>query len=96
MAHRPIFLACAGVSLLVGLGAGASLLGLNATPGASFAADHGPLMVFGFVGGAIGLERAVAVRTTWAWVGPVCHVAGVLSILAGLPRGVAAVSYTHL
>ena len=93
VAHRLIFLACAGLSLLVGLGAGASLLGLNATPGASFAADHGPLMVFGFIGGAIGLERVVAARTTWAWVGPVCHVAGVLSILAGLPRGVAAMFF---
>ena len=93
MAHRFIFLAFAGLSLLVGLAAGAALLGLNATPGASFAADHGPLMVFGFLGGAIGLERTVAVRTTWAWAGPVCHVAGVLGILAGLPRGVPAVFF---
>lgn len=93
MAHRFIFLAFAGLSLLVGLAAGATLLGLTATPGASFAADHGSLMVFGFVGGAIGLERTVAVRTSWAWAGPVCHVAGVLGILAGLPRAVLAVCF---
>ena len=93
VAHRLIFLAFAGLSLLVGLAAGATLLGLTATPGASFAADHGPLMVFGFVGGAIGLERTVAVRTSWAWAGPVCHVAGVLGILAGLPRAVPAVCF---
>ncbi|MCG7458874.1 NnrS family protein [Corynebacterium tuberculostearicum] len=93
VAHRLIFLAFAGLSLLVGLAAGATLLGLTATPGASFAADHGPLMVFGFVGGAIGLERTVAVCTSWAWAGPVCHVAGVLGILAGLPRAVPAVCF---
>ena len=50
-------------------------------------------MVFGFVGGAIGLERTVAVRTSWAWAGPACHVAGVLGILAGLPRALPAVCF---
>lgn len=93
LAHRFFFLACAGLSLLVGLAAGASLLGVGFSPAASLAADHGPLMVFGFVGGAIGLERAVAVRTRWAWVGPIFHVAGFVGIMAGLPRQVPALCF---
>lgn len=81
-----VFLAFAGVALLAGLAAGASLLGVfNAA--APVADLHGPLMVFGFVGGAIGLERAVAVRRAWAWAGPAAHVAGVVTLLAPAVAG---------
>lgn len=94
--HRVVFLAFAGVALLIGLAAGASLLGLTWGPAgaaASLARDHGPLMVFGFVGGAIGLERTVAVRQAWAWAGPAFHVAGVLTLLAGAPRAIPAACF---
>ena len=96
VAHRMAFLAVAGASLLVGLAAGASLLGFTWGPAgaaASIARDHGPLMVFGFVGGAIGLERTVAVRKSWAWAGPAFHVLGVVTLLAGLPRAVPAAAF---
>lgn len=93
IAHRFFFLACAGLSLLVGLAAGASLLGVGFSPASSVAADHGPLLVFGFVGSAIGLERAVAVRTRWAWVGPIFHAAGFVGIVGGLPRQVPALCF---
>lgn len=93
--HRFVFLAFAGVSVLTGLTAALALLGyLGGTRAATLAADHGPLMIFGFVGGAIGLERTVAVRTRWAWAGPVCSVLGVVTLLAGLPVAVPALLFT--
>ncbi|MFR9837383.1 hypothetical protein ACL1IL_00535 [Corynebacterium striatum] len=48
IAHRFVFLAFAGAALLVGLFAGASLLGV--APASAVTNAHGPLMVFGFVG----------------------------------------------
>ncbi len=87
LALRFGFLVFAGVSVVVGLVAGTLKLGyLLGTPAASLAGDHGPLMVFGFVGGAIGIERAVAVRTRWAWLGPLAHAVGVVTTLAGAPK----------
>lgn len=93
--HRFVFLAFAGASVLTGLTAALALLGyLGGTRAATLAADHGPLMIFGFVGGAIGLERTVAVRTRWAWAGPVCSALGVVTLLAGLPVAVPALLFT--
>ena len=89
LALRLGFLVFAGVSVVAGLLAGTVRLGyLLDSPAASLAQDHGALMVFGFVGGAIGIERAVAVRARWAWLGPLAHALGVLTTLAGLPRPV--------
>lgn len=93
--HRFLFLAFAGVSVITGLLAALALLGyLGGTRAAGLATDHGPLMIFGFVGGAIGLERTVAVRTWWSWLGPVCSAAGVSTLLAGLPVAVPALLFT--
>lgn len=91
---RFFFLLFAGISVLTGLIAAIARLGhwLN-TPAADLAVDHGPLMVFGFVGGAIGLERAVAVRARWAWLGPAASAAGVVTTLAGLPKAVPGVFF---
>ena len=86
VAYRLVFLAFAGVALLTGLAAGASLLGVLSVA-APVADLHGPLMVFGFVGGAIELERAVAVRRAWAWAGPAAHVAGVVALLVPAAAG---------
>lgn len=89
---RYLFLGAAGVALLLGLVAGLERLGIvgllgpmEHTRAASLAQDHGPLMVFGFVGGAIGLERAVAAKARWAWMGPIAHVGGVVTLIVGLP-----------
>lgn len=92
---RGLLLMFAGVSLLTGMLAGLTLLGLWAgTPLASLGTDHGTLMVFGFVGGAIGMERTVAARTRWAWAGPVANALGVVTLLAGAPRLVPATAFT--
>ncbi|QGU04347.1 hypothetical protein CETAM_05385 [Corynebacterium comes] len=95
MCPRGLLLTFAGASLVTGLFAGLTLLGIWAdTPAASLGADHGALMVFGFVGGAIGLERTVAARTRWAWAGPVASAIGVVTLLAGAPRLVPAAAFT--
>lgn len=46
---------------------------------------HGPLMVCGFLGTLIGVERAVALDTFWPYAAPLLTALGVLAFLAGLP-----------
>lgn len=46
---------------------------------------HGPLMVGGFLGALISLERAVAVRYPWAYLAPLCSVVGALMAALGVP-----------
>jgi hypothetical protein len=41
---------------------------------------HGPLMVSGFLGTLIGLERAVALKRLWAYLGPAATGAGALAL----------------
>jgi hypothetical protein len=48
-------------------------------------AAHGPLMVCGFLGTLIGVERAVALGTHWPYAAPLLTVVGALALLAGLP-----------
>ncbi len=45
--------------------------------------QHGPLMVLGFLGTVIAVERAVALRQTWAWSAPLLSAAGVICLLFG-------------
>ncbi len=47
-------------------------------------ADHGALMIAGFLGTLIGLERAVALGRPWAYAGPLLTGAGGLLLAAGL------------
>ncbi|WP_233201833.1 hypothetical protein [Cryobacterium sp. Y11] len=83
---RFLFLAPAGVSLLLGLYAATALLGFDVPPLADrLAASHGALMVFGFVGTLIVLERAVAIKKWWAFTAPALLGLGSLLVLAPLP-----------
>ncbi|WP_123960406.1 hypothetical protein [Corynebacterium pseudopelargi] len=83
---RLLLLAGAGISLIIGLGAGLGLGGVLAAPLEirSHPIDHGALMVFGFLGTVISLERAVAVRKPWAWIVPVLGLCGSVAMLLGL------------
>ncbi len=83
---RLLLLAGAGVSLAIGLGAGLGLGGVLKAPLEirSHPIDHGALMVFGFLGTVISLERAVAVRKSWAWIVPILGLSGSLAMLVGL------------
>jgi len=76
----PLLLAGA-VSLLAGLLAGEARMGW-ALP-LSFLHLHGPLMVCGFFGTVIGLERAVALGRPWAFAAPFATGGGGLLLLAG-------------
>ncbi|RJT89840.1 hypothetical protein D6T64_05720 [Cryobacterium melibiosiphilum] len=83
---RLLFLAPGGASLLLGLYAATALLGFDVPPLADrLAASHGALMVFGFVGTLIVLERAVAIKKWWAFTAPALLGLGSLLVLAPLP-----------
>lgn len=55
---------------------------------------HGPLMVAGFLGTLISMERAVALRARWAYVAPVASALGALVLLSGAAPVVAALLIT--
>ncbi|MGE5514610.1 MAG: hypothetical protein ACM31D_02190 [Bacteroidota bacterium] len=80
MPRLPLLLGGA-ISLLAGLAAGEARLG--ALLPLSFAHLHGPLMVCGFFGTVIGLERAVALGRPWAFAAPFATGGGGLLLLAG-------------
>ena len=46
---------------------------------------HGPLMVCGFLGTLIGVERAVALGVFWPYAAPLLTAVGTLALLTGLP-----------
>jgi hypothetical protein len=75
-----------GLSLLAAIWAGLVRMGWNlVVPTRSFPAAHGPLMIVGFLGTVIGLERAVASKKPWAYGAPLFAALSALVQLAGLP-----------
>ena len=87
-ALRRLLLVPGGFALLAGLDAALTLAGLPApvdslgAQGTTLADLHGPLMVIGFLGTVIALERAVAARTGWAYLAPGLLGAGAIAIAA--------------
>lgn len=72
------------LSLLLALGAGVVRLGVNLPlPSTELVPLHGPLMVPGFLGTLISLERAVAVGQRWAYAGPALSAMGAALLLGG-------------
>ena len=58
---------------------------------------HGPLMVSGFFGTVISLERAAALERRWAQAAPLCAGLGGIALVAGFPReGFAAMALAAL
>ncbi|TFC32380.1 hypothetical protein E3O55_05660 [Cryobacterium sp. MDB1-18-2] len=83
---RLVFLLLGGIALLAGLNGALLLLGLWAPVDSTRLTEvHGPLMVFGFVGTVVVLERAVAVRRTWAYLSPGLLGAGGIALISPLP-----------
>ena len=79
------------VSLATGIGTGLLRMGWAVPfPPAELALLHGPLMLSGFLGTVIGLERAVALGRRWAYTGPLLTGLGGLSILLGFPQSAGA------
>lgn len=75
------------LALLSALAGGLTRLGWPLPVGASVVAFHGPLMVGGFLGTVIGLERAVALGRAWAYAGPMASGLGAVAIAASVPGG---------
>lgn len=86
-AARAWFLLPAGLALLAGLDAALLLAGTGAPVRSDRLSDvHGALMVLGFLGTLISLERAVALRRPWGYAAPAFFGAGGLALLTPAPR----------
>lgn len=74
------------ICLAFGIGSGLLRMGWRfPLPSIELVAFHGPLMVCGFFGTVIALERAVAIGRRWAYLGPLFAALGGLALVAGLP-----------
>lgn len=83
------------VCLAAGVLAGLSRLGFGVPfDAAQLAGLHGPLMVCGFTGTVIALERAVAIGKRWAYIGPLLTGLGGAALIHGLPHNIAALAMT--
>ena len=84
--HRAWLMVGAGISLLAGLDGALLLLGVwSPVTSTRLSEWHGPLMVLGFVGTVICLERAVALGHRLAFLVPAVSGLGVIVLLAPLP-----------
>jgi hypothetical protein len=75
-------LAAGALAFAWGLQTGLVRLGWN-LPGRADVGLHGPLMICGFLGTLISLERAVAFGRAWAYSAPVASALGVIVLVAG-------------
>lgn len=84
--YRIPMLVAGFICLAFGIASGLLRLGWNfPLPSANLASFHGPLMVCGFLGTVISLERAVAIGRRWVYVGPISAALGGLALIIGLP-----------
>lgn len=73
------------ISLMFGMYIGLARLGWSfPLSSATQLALHGPLMVCGFLGTVISLERAVAIGERWAYSAPLASAAGAILLIAGI------------
>lgn len=83
---RLVLLALGGVSLLAGLDAALLLVGVWApVDSARLPGLHGMVMVLGFLGTVIALERAQSLGRRWGYLAPAVLAAGSLTLVAGAP-----------
>jgi len=81
---RFIPLGCGAIALIAGLLTGLARLGLQVPVATMTLAEfHGALMISGFLGTLISLERAVAIGRGWAYVAPALSAAGAVALIAG-------------
>lgn len=74
------------IALGLGVGAGLARIGWNfPLPSPGLASLHGPLMVSGFLGTLISLERAVALGRLWAYSAALLTALGGAVLIAGAP-----------
>ena len=83
-------IAIAVLSLLAAMWGGLIRIGWAWNPlQTGFIVRHGALMVSGFLGTVIGVERAVALNRRWTYAAPALAALGALAALVGLPFWVA-------
>jgi hypothetical protein len=82
---RLVLLAVGAAAFATGIWIGLARLGLPLPVPLAAAELHAPLMISGFFGTVIGLERAVAVGLWWSYGAPAFAVIGALMLLAGFP-----------
>jgi len=88
---RFVFLALAGLSLIIALWSGLTRLEWELPkPDADFDSLHGPLMTIGFLGTLIGLERAAALNRWWVYGIPLFSVISIGALLVDAPLPVIA------
>ena len=84
--RRAVFLVPAGLAMLTGLDAGLMLLGVPAPVSVDRLPDiHGVLLVFGFVGTVISLERSVALKHPLGFAAPTLLGLGGLLLISPAP-----------
>ena len=76
------------LALVAGLYAGAIRIGWPLKFAPSLVALHGPLIVDGFFGSLIGVEKAVAHGGRWPYLAPLPGGIGTIGLLIGLPKPV--------
>lgn len=86
MGGRLALMIGAGIALMAGLDAALLLLGVAAPVSSErVAAVHGMLMVLGFIGTVIALERAVALGKKWGFAAPAFMGLGAVALISPLP-----------
>ncbi|HYF94583.1 MAG TPA: hypothetical protein VD969_20420 [Symbiobacteriaceae bacterium] len=92
---RFVLIATAMFLLLAAMWAGLFRMGWKIPPlQPTLAGIHGPLMISGFLGTLIALERAVGLNLRWTFAAPVLTGAGALALVFGMPEVPAAVAIT--
>ena len=82
-------IAIAGLSLLAALWGGLARLGWDLPqPNVALPANHGPLLIIGFLGTLIGLERAVALKHPWSYGAALFSAMAGLALLTGAPLAI--------
>lgn len=90
---RALLLVPGGFALLAGLDAGLLRLGLPAPVDTARLADaHGIVLVLGFVGTVIAVERAVASGRRWCYLAPAFLGLGAALLVSPAPRHLAAIA----
>jgi hypothetical protein len=57
---------------------------------------HGPLMIGGFLGTLIGLERAIGLHERWAFAAPAASALGAVLLVAGIPAGALLIAFASV
>ncbi len=78
-------LVAAILALTMGLWGGLTRMGWAWPAPTGAIIEHGGIMVGGFLGTLLGLERAVALGRRWCYIGPAASAAGAILLIAGAP-----------